>query len=492
MQSGTKNPCTNNSQTADCEDDYTDISGKVVEAWPEKFPGEEFTEDWKHLIDDLIVKLREYYKLKLLDKTMQEKEQLLLKQCEYIDSSILDLFEHPNTTLSLLNLVCSHVAHSILRSIDPSKRDIVEKIVRLNNYFNPLRLKDLKSNKVGEMVTVRGTIVRTSTIKPIVVKMVHDCTCGQAVTTVLQNGKFKVPKCPRRGCKSKMLVPNRSKSITIDFQKVKIQEKLSNDSIDSGRVPRTVDCEVTADLVDLMVPGDVVSCTGIVKVLGNEGLKSEAQLYHLYIDVNNIDKVSSPDSSDECNDFISKDLMDYTKKDLDGIMEMHNYGNLFNLLVHSICPGIFGHELVKAGILLVLFGGRRRDGINSQLHIRPDPHLLVVGDPGLGKSQLLSAAVKLAPRGVYVTGNTSTKAGLTVTVSKDPESGETALEAGALVLGDQGVCCIDEFDKMQDYHSLLEALEQQSVSIAKAGILCTLPTRTSVIAAANPVGGHYK
>ena len=147
--------------------------------------------------------------------------------------------------------------------------------------------------------------------------------------------------------------------------------------------------------------------------------------------------------------------------------------------------------MVKAGLLLSLFGGRRRADSEGSLSIRSDSHVLVVGDPGMGKSQMLLATVKLAPRGVYVSGNMTSTAGLTVTVCKDPDTGDTALEAGALVLGDQGVCCIDEFDKMTDHQALLEAMEQQQISVAKAGMICSLPCRTSVIAAANPVGGHY-
>eukprot|EP00669_Euglena_mutabilis_P014762 TRINITY_DN9962_c0_g1_i1.p1 TRINITY_DN9962_c0_g1~~TRINITY_DN9962_c0_g1_i1.p1 ORF type:complete len:438 (-),score=84.93 TRINITY_DN9962_c0_g1_i1:143-1348(-) len=140
---------------------------------------------------------------------------------------------------------------------------------------------------------------------------------------------------------------------------------------------------------------------------------------------------------------------------------------------------------------LVLFGGNSWESTDD-LGSRPDSHLLVVGDPGMGKSQMLRAAAHLAPRGVYVCGNTTTTSGLTVTVVRDQDTGDYALEAGALVLGDRGVCAIDEFDKMPSaHHCLLETMEQQRISIAKAGIVCNLPARTSILAAANPASGHY-
>jgi len=185
--------------------------------------------------------------------------------------------------------------------------------------------------------------------------------------------------------------------------------------------------------------------------------------------------------------------MEFTLKDLYAIQRIQEEENLFRVLVNSLCPAIYGHELVKAGLLLGLFGGRQKYANDvNRIAVRGDPHVLVVGDPGLGKSQMLRAISAIAPRGVYVCGNTTTTAGLTVTLHKDGSSGDYALEAGALVLGDQGCCCIDEFDKMGTQHAaLLEAMEQQCISIAKAGIVCSLPARTSIIAAANPVGGHY-
>lgn len=185
--------------------------------------------------------------------------------------------------------------------------------------------------------------------------------------------------------------------------------------------------------------------------------------------------------------------MEFSLKDLYAIQKIQEEADVFKTVVNSLCPAIYGHELVKAGLTMALFGGvRRYNNDKNRIPVRGDPHLLIVGDPGLGKSQMLQALSNVAPRGVYVCGNTTTTAGLTVTLHKDGGSGDFALEAGALVLGDQGCCCIDEFDKMgQQHQALLEAMEQQCISIAKAGIVCSLPARTSIIAAANPVGGHY-
>lgn len=184
--------------------------------------------------------------------------------------------------------------------------------------------------------------------------------------------------------------------------------------------------------------------------------------------------------------------MEFTLKELYAVREIHEQKNVFHLIVNSLCPAIYGHEMVKAGLVLGLFGGTQKYADDhDRIAIRGDPHILMVGDPGLGKSQLLQACAHVSPRGVYVCGNNSTTTGLTVTIIKDSNN-DNSLEAGALVLSDQGCCCIDEFDKMgNQQQALLEAMEQQTVSIAKAGLLCSLPARASVLAAANPICGHY-
>ncbi|KAJ1724396.1 hypothetical protein LPJ53_001352 [Coemansia erecta] len=391
-------------------------------------------------------------------------------------------------------------------------------------YHEPLtHMKHLKSSLVGKLVTVRGTVVRTSTIKPLLTQAEFICSkCGRPQLVKIIEGKYEVPtKCYTMGCKNRVFDVNRkvgSSTSAIDWQQVRIQEKINDDPKDPGRVPRSIDAELVGDLVDTVVPGDVVTCTGIVKVTMSDEGKGKARansLYILYLDAVALSKVgggeneagdstsapidrlgldrgSNKDNSE--SETSTKDGISFTTKDYQFINKVYQEPRLFRLLVHSFCPGIFGHEMVKAGIMLALFGARKRQSMDrSSMNIRSDSHVLVVGDPGLGKSQMLSAVGQIAPRGVYVCGTSGiSSSGLTVTLVKEAGSGDFALEAGALVLSDMGCCAIDEFDKIgSEHNSLLEAMEQQSISIAKGGLVCSLPARTSVIAAANPAGGHY-
>lgn len=285
--------------------------------------------------------------------------------------------------------------------------------------------------------------------------------------------------------------------MTVDWQTIRVQELMSDDQREAGRIPRTVECELSQDLVDSCVPGDMVTITGIVKVsnIKDGGFKNKNNkcLFLLYIEANSVSNSKGHKGKDTDESVSHGASMDFSLKDLYAIQEIQSQENLLKLIVSSLCPTIYGHEVVKAGLLLALFGGcQKYVDDKNRIPIRGDPHILVVGDPGLGKSQMLQAVCNVAPRGIYVCGNTTTTSGLTVTLSRDSATGDFGLEAGALVLGDQGVCGIDEFDKMGNQHqALLEAMEQQSISLAKAGIVCSLPARTSIIAAANPVGGHY-
>ncbi|CAO2578646.1 DNA helicase MCM8 [Lemmus lemmus] len=355
---------------------------------------------------------------------------------------------------------------------------------RVYNYEPLTHLKSVRANCYGKYISVRGTVVRVGNIKPLCTKMAFRCAaCGEIQSFPLPDGKYNLPtKCPVPACRGKSFAPLRSSplTVTVDWQLIKIQELMSDAQREAGRIPRTIECELAHDLVDSCVPGDTVTITGIVKVSNTE-------------EANSVSNSKGQKAQTAEDGHQHGTLMEFSLKDLYAIQEIQAEENLLKLIVNSLCPVIFGHELVKAGLTLALFGGSQKYADDkNRIPIRGDPHILIVGDPGLGKSQMLQAACNVAPRGVYVCGNTTTSSGLTVTLSKDSSSGDFALEAGALVLGDQGICGIDEFDKMGNQHqALLEAMEQQSISLAKAGVVCSLPARTSIIAAANPVGGHY-
>ncbi|XP_066995008.2 DNA helicase MCM8 isoform X2 [Anabrus simplex] len=411
----------------------------------------------------------------------------------------VDLSENAEHSLCCLGLAMHQVVVSEIKSklkarvVEDNQQDLPAVTVpiiraRIMNYEPIIQLKNIKTNYYGKLVSVRGTIMRVGNIKLLCTWMAFECNTCHGMQCVKQpEGIFTEPtKCTTDGCKARSFSPLLSSPYTqtINWRSVRLQELVADDQREGGRVPRTVECEITEDLLDSCVPGDVVTLVGIVKVRNNEETtkRKAPSMFMLYIDA--VSVVNNKNQSSLGRNSAMGVKLEV--KDLCAIKDISSQPSLFKLLVNSLCPTIYGHELVKAGLLLALFGGSQhhKDG-------RCDPHVLVVGDPGLGKSQMLQACSSVAPRGMYVCGNTSTSSGLTVTLSRE-SGGDYALEAGALVLADQGCCCIDEFDKMTNQHqALLEAMEQQSISIAKAGVVCSLPARTSILAAANPSGGHY-
>ncbi|XP_054033214.1 DNA helicase MCM8 isoform X2 [Dryobates pubescens] len=325
---------------------------------------------------------------------------------------------------------------------------------RVYNYEPLTQLRNLRANCYGKYLALRGTVVRVSNIKPLCTKLAFVCgTCGDVQSVPLPDGKYTLPtKCLVPECRGRSFTPDRSSPLTttVDWQSVKVQELSSDEQGEAGRIPRTIECELVQDLVDSCVPGDLVTVTGIVKVSSTEEgasrNKNDKCMFLLYIEANSVSNSKGQNQKSFDEETFHRPFMEFSLKDLYAVQEIQAEENLFRLIVNSLCPAIYGHE----------------------------------------------AVCNVAPRGVYVCGNTSTSSGLTVTLSRDGASGDFALEAGALVLGDQGICGIDEFDKMGSQHqALLEAMEQQSISLAKAGIVCSLPARTSIVAAANPVGGHY-
>ncbi|KAF5283512.1 hypothetical protein FQA39_LY17327 [Lamprigera yunnana] len=334
---------------------------------------------------------------------------------------------------------------------------------RILNHEPILHLKNLKTCCFGTLVSIRGTVIKASNTRQLSCKCIA-FECGNCTGTQIVNqieGVFTIPNnCPTKGCKaqSNFIPMFTQQTFAVNWQSLKVQELIGTNNYENGRVPRTIDCEATDDLVGCCIPGDDVTITDAVAIVNNKNQTNGS-----------IERIT------------------FNTDDYYAIQKIHSQPHLFRLLVQSFCRNIYGNEMVKAGLLLTLFGGTYYE---DEVASRSISHVLMVGDPGLGKSQMLLACANIAPRGLYVCGNTSTSSGLTVTMSKE-SNGDYSLEAGALILADQGCCCIDEFDKMTEHSSLLETMEQQSISIAKAGVTCSLSARTSIFAAGNPVGGHY-
>lgn len=378
---------------------------------------------------------------------------------------------------------------SILREIHPDyEQEIRDKIrVRMGNYTVQKGLREINADLIDKLVSVSGMVVRSSEVKPLAKKVAYRCTnCNTVTEAQLKGLVLKKPqKCP--ACSEKELEMDPEQSIFIDFQMVRLQE-LPED-LPAGQLPHYVEVTVMGDLVDQCRPGDRIMLTGIIRI-EQEQLAPQAKtsLFRLRMEGNNIEYIGGRAGS---KDTRSVERITISAEDERQIRTIASKPDAYDKLIASFAPHIYGHETLKESILLLVVGSvtkKLEDGSTR----RGDINVLMVGDPGTAKSEMLKFAAKIAPRGLYTSGRGSTAAGLTAAVIRD-KSGIMMLEAGAVVLGDQGLVCIDEFDKIkpEDRSALHEVMEQQTCSVAKGGIVATLNARTSILAAANPMYGKY-
>ncbi|RKP13533.1 MCM2/3/5 family-domain-containing protein [Piptocephalis cylindrospora] len=370
----------------------------------------------------------------------------------------------------------------------------------------PLAVRQVRATDIGRLLTVRGIVTRVTDVRPLLSVCAYACdACGAEVFQEIKARQYTpMSECPSDMCtrnqvRGRLFLQTRA-SRFLRYQEARIQEM--PDQVPVGHIPRTLTLHLTEGMTRGCGPGDVVEVSGIflpVPFTGFRALRA-GLLADTFLEVQRIRRVKRPYGSEK-EEGGDAGVMERVASLLRHVREGGPSAEMevYDQLTRSIAPEIYGHEDVKRSLLLLLVGGVGKQVGGGQetkadgMRIRGDINVCLMGDPGVAKSQLLRFVCRVAPRGVYTTGKGSSGVGLTAAVTKDPVTDEMILEGGALVLADQGICCVDEFDKMDegDRAGIHEVMEQQTCSISKAGITTTLNARTSILAAANPAFGRY-
>src|SRR2546426_176123 len=442
--------------------------------------------------DELIAKWEEFFEemgylskiIAVADRYPEERSlAVAFDELNRFDTDMaIYLLRHP---LNVLNAG----EEAIRRLVPPGEEPaLIHLRVRALPRDRRIPIRDLRAKHLGQYIAVEGLVRKSTEVRPRVTDALFQCLrCGTIIKEPQDGQNFREPlECyeEQGGCKRsasatkfKLLTET---SLYLDTQKIEVQE--SPEGLRGGEEPQRLSAYVEDDLTGRITPGQRVILNGVLRSVQRGRPGQRSTLFDIFVDVNSVEM-----------ERVEFEEIEVTEEDAHRIREIGSSPDIFRLITASIAPSIYGMHVEKEALALQLFGGVAKIMPDGR-RIRGDIHLILVGDPGTGKSELLSYMIRLSPRGIYATGKAASAAGLTAAAVRDEfGEGRWTLEAGALVLADLGLAAIDEIEKMnpQDRSAIHEAMEQQRISVAKAGITAVLQSRCAILAAANPKFGRF-
>ncbi|XP_001652504.2 DNA replication licensing factor Mcm2 [Aedes aegypti] len=462
-----------------------DTKGHSIKEWvsmlgPRTEIANRFNSFLRTFVDD---KGQYVYRDRIRRMCEQNKSSFVVSYTDVANNQHVLAYFLPEAPFQMLEIM-DKVAKEMVLSIYPTYERVTNEIhVRISDLPLVEELRTFRKLHLNQLVRTLGVVTATTGVLPQLSIVKYDCVkCGYILGPFVQsqNTEVKPGSCPECQSAGPFSI-NMEQTLYRNYQKITLQE--SPGRIPAGRIPRSKDCILLSDLCDQCKPGDEIEVTGIYTNNYDGSLNTE-QGFPVFATVLIANHLVVKDSKQV--------VASLTDEDISTIQKLSKDPRISERIIQSMAPSIYGHDYIKRSLALTLFGGEAKN--HGEKHkLRGDINILICGDPGTAKSQFLKYSEKIAPRAVFTTGQGASAVGLTAYVRRNPATREWTLEAGALVLADQGVCLIDEFDKMndQDRTSIHEAMEQQSISISKAGIITSLQARCAVIAAANPIGGRY-